>query len=787
MKKIYKTIKAFTVLMSLATFSAKAQSYCIPAVSSTADDEIAYVSFATMSNTTQCNVTAPGPGSSGSMYSNFTGSSGIPNVVGSVPAPVVIQGFNYPLSVGLTMCNTGVYSGIIGVFIDYNQDGLFTGTGELVWTSTYGAGALSPAFNIFSAPAGITIPATALTGLTRMRVWESETSTMGGPCGSITWGEVEDYVINIIAPTPCSTAPIANSVVGPTAAICPNANAPMYLANSNTVTGITTLWYSSTTSSVGPFTAIPNATLTSYSAPNVTVATWYTAVLTCTNTAQSMTAVVNQVSVQPVTISTVPYYESFEGIQGANKLPNCSWSASNLPANCNTSNVASTLGRTARTGNAYASFYYNPAGTRYFYTNGIQLDAGITYSASLWFQTEYYGYNNWTDLSILYGTTQTATGQVTIATTAGPAISNVYKSLSNTFTVPTSGIYYIAVRGTGNTSSSAQYLTWDDLRITIPCNAGSPNTPTISLSANNTTICANDAVGLTAGGADTYTWSNGANGSSISDTPFNNVVYTVVGTNTLTGCTNTVSQAITVNPAPSIYVIANKATVCAGSPANITAFGATSYTWSNGNNNNIITVSPTANTNYTVLGTNAQGCTGFAVQSISVTPLPTVTASSSLPNEMCVKETAVLTAAGSPAISYQWLSNTSSFIMTGNPISVSPNQTTTYTLTATDVNGCSKSTTFVQNVNDCVGLNEIAQAGNAVKVYPNPTVGEFTIELSNATAKTLEVVDLSGRVVYTGAVTSDKVKVNLVNAANGIYYVKIKSNSTTEVVKVVKQ
>ena len=96
-------------------------------------------------------------------------------------------------------------------------------------------------------------------------------------------------------------------------------------------------------------------------------------------------------------------------------------------------------------------------GNLLFYTNGIYLKAGVTYSAALWYQTEYYGYNNWTDLSILYGTTQTATGQVTIATTAGPAISNVYKSLSNTFTVPTSGIYYIAVRGTGNTSSSAQY------------------------------------------------------------------------------------------------------------------------------------------------------------------------------------------------------------------------------------------------------------------------------------------------------------------------------------------
>lgn len=786
MKKIYTTIKTFTALLTLATFGAKAQSYCIPVVSSTADDDIAYVMFATMSNTTTCNSVAPGPGSAASFYSNFTGSTGIPNVAGSVPAPTVIQGFNYPLAVGLTMCNSFAYSGIIGVFIDYNQDGLFTGAGELVWTSTYGAGAVTPAFNIFTAPAGVTIPATALTGLTRMRVWESETSVMGGPCGNITWGEVEDYVINIISPTPCSGVPVANSVVGPTAAICPNANAALSLANTNTVTGITYQWMSSTTSSVGPFTAIPNATNAAYAAPNVTVATWYNAVVTCTNTAQSMTATVNQVSVQPVTISTVPYYESFEGITGANKLPNCSWSASALPVNCLTYVTSNTLGRTPRTGSKFASFYYNPAGTRYFYTNGIQLDAGVTYSASLWFQTEYYGYNNWTDLSILYGTTQSTTGLVSIASTNGPAISNIYKSLSNTFTVPSSGIYYIAVRGTANTSSSAQYLSWDDLAITIPCTPGSPNTPTVALSANATTICAGEQVGLTAGGADTFTWSTGANGGSISESPLVNTTYNVVGTNTLTGCTNTVSQAIVVNAAPTIYVISNKASVCAGSPANITAFGASSYTWSNGTMNQITTVSPTVSTTYTVLGTNANGCTGMATQAINVNALPNVVAATSSPNEMCVKETATLTATGS-AINYQWLSSSSSFIMTGNPVVVSPNVTTTYTLTGTDANGCQKSTTVVQNVSECTGLNEITKAGNNVKVYPNPTAGEFTIELANSAVKTLEVIDLTGRVVYSTATVTNKSKVNLSSLSNGIYYVKIQTNNSTEVVKVVKQ
>lgn len=98
-----------------------------------------------------------------------------------------------------------------------------------------------------------------------------------------------------------------------------------------------------------------------------------------------------------------------------------------------------------------------------------------------------------------------------------------------------------------------------------------------------------------------------------------------------------------------------------------------------------------------------------------------------------------------------------------------------------------KSTTIVQNVNECVGLNEILRAGNGVEVYPNPTSGEFTIELSNSSAKTIEVLDLTGRVVYSNTAASEKVKVNLSTLANGIYYVKIQTKSSTEVIKVVKQ
>ena len=455
-----------------------------------------------------------------------------------------------------------------------------------------------------------------------------------------------------------------------------------------------------------------------------------------------------------------------------------------MPGGCQTYTSSNTLGRIPRTGNSFASFYYLPAGNKYFYTNGLNLTAGITYSAALWYETEYYGYTNWTDLSILYSTTQTTTGMVPIVSSNGPAVSNIYKPLSGTFTVPATGLYYIVIKAT-STSGSATYLTWDDLSITIPCEENSPNTPTVGLTANTTTICTGDMVNLNASGADTYTWSTGANGTVISDSPLINTVYNVIGTNTLTGCVSSKSETVIVNSTPVIFVVTNKQTVCSGSPANLTALGGSSYIWSNGSNGANITVSPTVATTFTVLATGANGCTGVATQMIGVNPLPTVTATSNRPNEMCPTETAQLTAAGS-AVSYQWVSNSSPLLLSGNPINVSPNATTIYTVTGTDANGCQKSTTVVQNVISCVGVNEHTML-SGLHVYPNPTLGEFSVESKNTLNKMIEVIDVTGKVIFSTVSSQHVIKVDLKGFSNGVYYLKIQTNNSVEVTKVIKE
>ena len=296
----------------------------------------------------------------------------------------------------------------------------------------------------------------------------------------------------------------------------------------------------------------------------------------------------------------------------------------------------------------------------------------------------------------MLGSSQSTTGLVTLASTNGPAASTAYMPLANTFTVASSGIYYVAIRGISSGGCCAYHLNWDDLEIIAPC---SINSPTLSVNASTTTICAGDAVTLNASGASTYSWSHGPTTAQVIANPLQSTLYSVVGTNTASGCAMTVNQYIQVNAAPSIAVFSDKQTVCSGQPAVLTALGASTYTWSTGANTNFITVAPTTNTSYSVIGSNAAGCTGNMVQQITVLANPVVSGSVDRA-DICRGESATLT--GSGAVSYQWASPS---LFVQSPVAnVSPNVSTTYTLTGSDNNGCKGVTTVALNVQACVGL-----------------------------------------------------------------------------------
>jgi len=584
----------------------------------------------------------------------------------------------------------------------------------------------------------------------------------------------------------CSGSPSVTSVSQPSYQVCPNEDVPFGLTSLSSNAGLTYQWNVSTISNVGPWTPIPGATAPFYTAPGVTANSFYQVVQTCTLPGGGSMSAVGSVTIAGPTSSVVPYIEGFEGIGLPNRLPNCSWSATGMggPTKSYTSSLSGN--RVPNTGSSFAGFDNGSTGTNAFFTNAITMNAGITYSAAVMYATEYFGYNNWTNLSIMVGTAQTLASQTVIASVS-PAISGPYKLLDGLFTVPSSGTYFVAIRAT-SAAGLAQYLNIDDLSITIPCTPLSGNSPSVVTSVSSSTICAGQPLSLTASGADTYQWSTGATGASTSDSPMTagTATYYVAGTNTVTGCVDNQMILVQVDPSPNVFVVANPPVVCAGSNVVMSGFGALTYAWSNGVTGQNISVNPTSNASYTVIGTNALGCSGTFVQNITVNALPNISAISNNGIEACKDDVFSISANG--GVSYQWYSNTSNVVLQGNPVNVNVPVigTTNFTVMGTGANGCVGKAVISQEVSACNSIAKVSALGG-VNVSPNPTSGMLTIEFNSNISKTVSVLDVTGRVVMTTNGSDSVVALDLANLAAGVYYVKMQTATATEVVKVVKQ
>ncbi len=726
MEKTNKTITAFIILLlSIIRVELDAQ-YCPQQATSASDDEIFNVRIGTLNNTSICG-SVGGVGSIAFMYQNYTG----------LAAPNLTIGTAQTISVTVGECSGFAYSGNIYVWIDFNQNNLLNDPGELVYQS--GTVPFSIAGTQYVSPT-FTIPLSASFGLTRMRVTAVEGGAIAGPCNNYNWGETEDYSVNITPSTPCSGAPSANSVLGPTTSICPNNATSIKLANTYTVGGMTYQWQSSTVSISGPFISIPGATLSNLAVPSLTATTYYSAIITCTNSNISVTATPGSALVQLTTTNTVPYGENFEGISANGKLPNCSWTISNS-LTCLTYTATQAL-TNANSGTKYAAFYNTPAGSSYYYTNGILLNAGVTYSTGLMYRTEYYGYNTWSDLSILLGPGQTTTGLVSLLSSNGPAVSSSYKPLSGTFTVASTGIYYVAIKGTSNGVCCANYLSWDDLFITIPCNL---NSPLLNITSATNTICSGQSLTLSAAGANSYTWNNGATTASIVVSPNSNTLYSVTGTNSLTGCSTSTNQAIVVNQGPALSITSSPSVICSGQTVSLTASGANTYSWSNGASGATTTITALNNNLYLVTGTNSlTGCSSTINHFVAVNQGPVLSVAIS-PSIICVGQTATLTANG--ASTYSW-----STAASGPTTAITPLNSNFYS-----VSGTSSLTGCTSTVNQFVAVSQ----GPVLSIAISPSVicsgqsvtltasGASTYSWSNGALSPVMVVTPLSNLVYS--------------------------------------
>jgi gliding motility-associated-like protein len=200
-------------------------------------------------------------------------------------------------------------------------------------------------------------------------------------------------------------------------------------------------------------------------------------------------------------------------------------------------------------------------------------------------------------------------------------------------------------------------------------------------------ICDGDSAQLIASGASTYQWLPAGFGNAITVFPNTNTTYTVIGTDA-NGCTDSVSQSLTVNPLPILNITPSSNSICAGGSVNLIAAAnmpLSGFNWNTGATGNSIWVNPQTTSTYTVSGSNAYGCIDSANVSITAFALPSVQITPAN-SPICIGDTALLMASG--AANYSWTPSSVLSATSGSTVNAFPTSSTMVTVIGTDTNNC---------------------------------------------------------------------------------------------------
>lgn len=151
-----------------------------------------------------------------------------------------------------------------------------------------------------------------------------------------------------------------------------------------------------------------------------------------------------------------------------------------------------------------------------------------------------------------------------------------------------------------------------------------------------------------------------------------------------------------------VLVSTTDPSICIGESVQLSTSGADSYTWTPGTGLSATTIpdpvaSPAATTTYYVTGTNVRNCTSRDTIIVTVNPLPVITVNKS-GDISCAVDAVQLQADGAATYSWSPIVGLSAPGIAA-PLA-SPADTTTYTVTGTDLNGCKNSGQITVNVTE---------------------------------------------------------------------------------------
>lgn len=370
---------------------------------------------------------------------------------------------------------------------------------------------------------------------------------------------------------------------------------------------------------------------------------------------------------------------------------------------------------------------------------------------------------------------------IPIITAGGPTTFCATSGANVILSAP--GGMYTYVWSNGDITPATIISTTGNYRVTITdvngCSATSVFTSVVAeplpsatnTALGNTTICQGNAVTLESSPGASYLWNTNATTQSISATLSGSYSVTVTGTN---GCSKTSSAiVVTVNPLPVVSVTLNgNSSFCEGTSVQLISSSPNNNVWSDGTTGQVMNATMTGT--YTVTVTNpVTGCSNTALSPLLIQlPAPTV-----IPHNVGSGVLVANASGGTAPYVYDW-----------NPGGISQSMTylatTSYTVTATDANGCQGSFSSICSVT--TGISQYTK-GKELQIFPNPSSTDFTIVLENQ-SNDITLIDMLGKIIQEyHSVKEGSFTLFGSDIPNGMYFIQVKNSDGISNQKVVKQ
>jgi hypothetical protein len=394
-----------------------------------------------------------------------------------------------------------------------------------------------------------------------------------------------------------------------------------------------------------------------------------------------------------------------------------------------------------------ASHVYSTGGT---YTLAIELDNGNVQDTAKMFTIQV----NATPVVTLAGNTSICSGAAVVLNGPDNVINQWYLNGSpvaletnDTISTNIAGYYnLLQTSANGCSDSSAVGLALVDF-----------TNPTVFI-GNDTAVC--DQIVLDAGNAgSTYVWSTAGSAQMETIATSGTIDVTVTDIN---GCSSADTIQVTVNTSP-VFSLGADANDCEEIVLDPVPPVVGTYLWSDNSNGSALTVN--ASGSYYLNVVDANGCSSSDTVDVTIFGLPAV-ALSTAPGTICNYDPDVALV-GTPAGG-----TFSGPSVTGNmfdPSIGNGNHDVFYEFT--DANGCTGFDTLTLVVDGCLGVAENTAA--TLLVYPNPSTGEFTLDIP-VNGAIVQVTDVFGKLVYTNRFEQNGVStIRLDENANGTYFVTL--------------